>query len=93
MKYALCNGSRVLLWRHCSSLGLKHNDLFQVLCMRWHRNGTFISSALDQTVSVWSIDDTKLKFTLRYFIWLLLSSFYGETFQPFFYNLMSVVIN
>lgn len=37
----------------------------EVLCMRWHRNGTFISSALDQTVSVWSIDDTKLKFTLR----------------------------
>ncbi|XP_045135367.1 WD repeat-containing protein 81-like isoform X3 [Portunus trituberculatus] len=37
----------------------------EVLCMKWHRNSTFISSALDQTMSVWSTDDTKLKFTLR----------------------------
>ncbi|KAG7171126.1 WD repeat-containing protein 81-like, partial [Homarus americanus] len=37
----------------------------EVLCMRWYKDGTFISSALDQTVSVWSVDDNKLKFTLR----------------------------
>ncbi|XP_042862258.1 WD repeat-containing protein 81-like isoform X2 [Penaeus japonicus] len=37
----------------------------EVLCMQWHKEGTFISSALDQTVSVWSVDDNKLKFTLR----------------------------
>ncbi|KAK3878610.1 hypothetical protein Pcinc_016771 [Petrolisthes cinctipes] len=37
----------------------------EVLCMKWYRDGTFISSALDQTVSVWSVEDSKLKFTLR----------------------------
>ncbi|XP_045593332.1 WD repeat-containing protein 81 isoform X2 [Procambarus clarkii] len=37
----------------------------EVLCMKWYKDGTFISSALDQTVSVWSVDDSKLKFTLR----------------------------
>ena len=34
--------------------------------MKWQKDGTFISSALDQTVSVWNVDDNKLKFTLRY---------------------------
>ncbi|CAL4110141.1 unnamed protein product, partial [Meganyctiphanes norvegica] len=37
----------------------------EVLCVVWQRGGTFISSALDQTVAVWSVDDTKLKFSLR----------------------------
>ncbi|XP_066986474.1 WD repeat-containing protein 81 isoform X1 [Macrobrachium rosenbergii] len=37
----------------------------EVLCMKWYKDGTFISSALDQTVSVWNVDDNKLKFTLR----------------------------
>ncbi|KAK7027361.1 WD repeat-containing protein 81 [Halocaridina rubra] len=37
----------------------------EVLCMKWYKDGTFISSALDQTVSVWNVDDSKLKFTLR----------------------------
>ena len=40
--------------------------IMQVLSVQWHKGGTFISSALDQTVCVWSCDDPKLKYTLRY---------------------------
>lgn len=46
--------------------------------MQWHKEGTFISSALDQTVSVWSVDDNKLKFTLRF---VLVSVLYEKTFD------------
>lgn len=83
MIYVLSAQSQKFVLKHYSCQVLKTGDLFQVLCMRWHRNGTFISSALDQTVSVWSIDDTKLKFILRYLMWMLLPSHSGETFQLF----------
>ncbi|RXG59054.1 WD repeat-containing protein 81 [Armadillidium vulgare] len=37
----------------------------EVLALQWYEKGTFVSSALDQTVCVWSVYDSKLKFLLK----------------------------
>ncbi|KAF2347870.1 Anaphase-promoting complex subunit 4 WD40 domain, partial [Trinorchestia longiramus] len=37
----------------------------EVLCCRWYKNRTFLSSALDQTIAVWNVNDSSSKFTLK----------------------------
>ena len=37
----------------------------EVLSLQWYEKGTFVSSALDQTISAWSVFDKKLKFSIK----------------------------